>query len=61
MSVLNFREYYLARAETSRRLAEQAASPNVAAIHAELAERYRLTAAQAASVRADGDGSPHAA
>lgn len=36
------REYYLQRAEAERALAEQSASPEIAALHRELAERYAL-------------------
>lgn len=38
-------DYYTARAVFSRELAQRAASPNVAAIHQELASRYDSIAA----------------
>jgi hypothetical protein len=41
---LNSHEYYVTRAQASRRLAERAASPYIAAIHSDLASRYEHTA-----------------
>ncbi len=40
MKCPDHRDYYLTRAATSRDLAEHAANPKVAAIHAEFAVRY---------------------
>lgn len=46
MNQPNHQDYYVARAASSRGLAERAADPMIAAIHAELASRYDLLAAQ---------------
>lgn len=46
MDQLNHHEYYLTRAKTSRELAQQAASPAIAAIHSEMATRYENMVAQ---------------
>lgn len=40
------RDYYAARAATARNLAQRAADPAIAALHAEFATRYDLLAAQ---------------
>lgn len=44
MNEPNDREYYVARAASSRNLAQRAANPAIAAIHADLAERYEALA-----------------
>ncbi len=46
MDQRNHHEYYIARAEACRQLAERAVSPAIAAIHAELATRYEEVAVQ---------------
>lgn len=46
MNQLNDRDYYARRAATARNLAQRAADPAIAAIHAELAHRYDLLVAQ---------------
>jgi hypothetical protein len=46
MNDIDIRDYYVGRAEAARRMAEQAASPNIAAIHLELADRYEAVAHQ---------------
>ena len=56
MDQLNTYDYYVMRAEHSRDLAQRAASPGIAAIHHDLAERYDELVAEieahfAASVR----------
>jgi hypothetical protein len=45
MDRLNDHDYYVARAKTCREMAARAASPAIAAIHAELATRYEAGAA----------------
>ena len=46
MNQLNHQDYYVTRAATSRALALRAADPSIAAIHADLAKRYDILAAQ---------------
>lgn len=46
MNQPNDQEYYVARAASSRDLAQRAATPMIAAIHVELAIRYDVLAAQ---------------
>lgn len=43
MTELNHRDYYIGRADVSRRLAQQATNPQIAAIHREFANRYEAT------------------
>jgi hypothetical protein len=49
MTELNNNEYYRRRAEHSRELAENAANPNIARIHLEMAARYDELAAATSS------------
>lgn len=42
----NHQQYYVARAATSRDLAQRAADPAISAIHADFAKRYEMLAAQ---------------
>ena len=44
MNQLDDQDYYVARAASSRDLAQRAASPGIAAIYAELATRYDVLA-----------------
>lgn len=46
MNQLNHYRYYVARAAAARNLAQRAVDPAIAAIHAELADRYELVADQ---------------
>lgn len=45
MNQQNQQNYYVGRAAVSRKMAEQAANPAIATIHAELARRYEQLAA----------------
>lgn len=61
MNLLNNREYYLSRVEKCRSLAERAASPQIAAIHSELATRYERTlSTMAPETSAAGPDAAHA-
>ncbi len=46
MNQPNYQDYYISRAAASRSLAQRAADPMIAAIHAELADRYDVLVAQ---------------
>ena len=47
MNDLNSREYYLGRERQERRLADDATDATIAAIHRDMAERYRELAVEA--------------
>jgi len=46
MDQLNNHEYYVARAESAREMAQRAVNPAIAAIHTQMATRYEITSAQ---------------
>lgn len=52
MELRNNKDYYVARAAVSHRLARKAINPTIAAIHADLADRYERLAIIA---QQDGD------
>ena len=56
MNQQNHHDYYRTRATTSRTLAQRAADPDIAAIHAELANRYEAMAAQMEQQEGNRDG-----
>lgn len=56
MNQSNHREYYVARAASSRELAQRAADPAIAAIHVDLAERYEVLAADQPEMPASATG-----